>query len=245
MKSGLSEKGLLMMNKTLGATAKIFLEKGYEGTSSKMVAELLGVTNGSPFYHYGNKEGILLELVKRMFAGQFRQAETINSDSNDPLLLLASETALQMHIVELSEPLRDLYVTAYTLPSTSEYIHQNMTKKLQAVYGEYFPGATEEDFYLLELASAGVTRRYMALPCSETYPLQRKLRQYLGCCFRIYKVPAERYEPVIEQAVSLDLTEVARRIIDDTVRQVDEEFESIMEKKYERKRRIPEESATR
>lgn len=53
-----------MKRKILSASAKVFLEKGYAGTSSKMVSELVGVSNGSPFFHYGNKEGVLLELVK-------------------------------------------------------------------------------------------------------------------------------------------------------------------------------------
>lgn len=235
MKPGLSEKGLLMKRKTLSATAKIFVEKGYEGTSSKMVANLLGVSNGSPFYHYGNKEGVLLELVKRMFSGQFISAEALVSPEDDPLLLIAAETALQMHIVELSEPLRDLYVTAYSLPSTSEFIYQSMVPKLTAFFGQFLPGATKEDFYMMELASAGVTRNFMALPCSEELPLSRKLKQYYTYCFQIYNVPEERSAPIIEKASQMDLTEIAQSIIDETVRQADLEFETAMSLKYERK----------
>ena len=67
MKTGPSPKGLLMKRKILSASAKVFLEKGYAKASSKMVAELLGVSNGSPFFHYGNKEGVLLELVAVFF----------------------------------------------------------------------------------------------------------------------------------------------------------------------------------
>ena len=91
---------------------------------SKLVADLVGVSNGSPFFHYGNKEGVLLEFVKRMFSGQFRIAERLTGDATDPLMLYGLETALQMHIVELSEPLRELYVSAYTLPSTAAYINE-------------------------------------------------------------------------------------------------------------------------
>lgn len=116
MKRGPYSKGILMKRKILSASAKAFLERGYAGTSSKLVADLVGVSNGSPFFHYGNKEGVLLEFVKRMFSGQFCIAERLTGDATDPLMLYGMETALQMHIVELSEPLRELYVTAYTLP---------------------------------------------------------------------------------------------------------------------------------
>ena len=94
-----------MKRKILSASAKVFLERGYAGTSSKMVADLVGVSNGSPFFHYGNKEGVLLEFVKRMFSGQIRIAGRLAGTVTDPLMLNGLETSLHMHIVELSAPL--------------------------------------------------------------------------------------------------------------------------------------------
>ena len=228
MRPGPSPKGLLMKRKILSASAKVFLEKGYAKASSKMVAELLGVSNGSPFFHYGNKEGVLLELVRQMFAGQFRSAERLIGPDADPLLLYAAETAMQMHLAELSEPLRELYVTAYTLPSTSRFIYESMLPKLAAIFGGFLSDTSEQNLRGLELASAGVTRSFMAEPCSERFPMERKLRQYLTCCFKLYDVPPERYEPVIRQTIQMDLIPIAEQIIDRTVRQADEAFEAAM-----------------
>ncbi len=228
MGSEISQKGLLMRRKVLSASAKVFLERGYEKASAKMVAELLGVSNGSPFFHYGNKEGVLLELVRQMFAGQFRAAEQLMGTVTDPLLLYALETSLQIHITELSEPLRELYVTSYTLPGTTKFIVDSMTPKIKAIFGEFWPGADDRNFYELELASSGITRSFMREPCDESFTLERKLRLYFSCCFRMYNVPPERYEPVIEQAVGINLTQVAKHIIDRTVQQADEAFELAM-----------------
>ena len=227
MKHGPSPKGLLMRRKILSASAKVFLEKGYAGASSKMVADLLGISNGSPFYHYGNKEGVLLEFVRQMFAGQFRTAAQIAGPQTDPLLLYASETALQLHIAELSEPLRELYVTAYTLPSTSLYINQNMVPKLSAIFGKYLHSHSEHDVYLLELAAAGVTRSFMTEPCTESFPIEQKIKSYLTCCFRIYGVPPEQYEPLIEQVARMDLSAMAQTLVNQTVQQADEVFLSV------------------
>lgn len=228
MRPGPSPKGLLMKRKVLSASAKIFLEKGYAGTSSKQVAELLEVSNGSPFFQYGNKEGVLLELVKQMSIGQFKLAADTLGDLNDPLLLCSVETALQMYIVELSEPLRELYVTAYTLPSTSQFIYESMAGKLQSFFQEFQPEAGAEEFFELEVASAGVMRNFLARPCDESFSMEHKLRRYLECVFRIYLVPPERYQPVIDQVVKLDLTEQARWIINEMVRDVDRRFEAAM-----------------
>lgn len=228
MKRGPYSKGILMKRKILSASAKVFLEKGYAGTSSKMVADLVGVSNGSPFFHYGNKEGVLLEFVKRMFSGQFRMVEHMTCGDNDPLLLYGMETTLQMHIVEISEPLRELYVTAYTLPSTSAYITEGMEKKLAVIFGSFRPRATEQDWALLELATAGITRSFMVQPCTEELTMERKLRSYLSSCYKLFDVPAARYEPLIEQILRIDFAPKAREIIAKTVRKVDEDYEAAM-----------------
>lgn len=221
--------GRLTRRRVLSASAKIFLEHGYEKASGKMVAELLGVSGDSPFSHYGNKEGVLLELVRQMFVGQFNAAGQIIGGSEDRLLLYGVETALQLHIIERSEPLRELYVTAYTLPSTSGFIHQSMAPKLSAIFGPYQPRSmTLENFYVLDLATAGMTRSFMAERCTERFPMEQKIRQYLACCFKIFDVPPSEYEPVIERIIQMDLSSAAERVIDRTVRQADAAFEIAM-----------------
>lgn len=81
------------------------------------------------FAAFENKEALLYTLTESMFESQFDNAEKLIGSSADPLLVYAVETALQMYITELSEPLRELYVMAYSLPTTSEYIYQNTAKK--------------------------------------------------------------------------------------------------------------------
>ena len=181
-----------MKRKILSASAKVFLERGYAGTSSKMVADLVGVSNGSPFFHYGNKEGVLLEFVKRMFSGQFRIAERLAGTVTDPLMLYGLETALQMHIVELSEPLRELYVTAYTLSSISAYLYRGTAKRLEGIFGDDLPDAEAKDFYEMEITSTGMMRSFVAVPCDVYFTVERKIARFLECALKICNVPPER-----------------------------------------------------
>ena len=62
---------MVTRRKILTVSMKLFLEKGYEGTTAKEVADMAGIVSGSPFFQFGNKEGVLLDLVKQMFDGQF------------------------------------------------------------------------------------------------------------------------------------------------------------------------------
>ena len=158
---GKQASGLLTQQKMLRATVKLFLEKRYEGTTTAEIARAAGMPPSSFFRAFPSKEALLLELDKRMFSGQFALAEQ-HSAAQDPVLLYAVETAIQLHIAELTEPLRELYVTAYTLPSTSAYLYRSTAKRLEGIFGDYLPDAEAKDFYEMEIASTGMMRSFVA-----------------------------------------------------------------------------------
>ncbi len=223
---GLQARGIARRNRMLKAATFLFLEQGYDKTTTTQIAKAAGMSQASFFAAFESKEAILLELTKIMFSSQFVAAAAM-MPTDDPLLLYALETGLQLHITELSEPLRELYVATYSLPSTSEYVYQNTTKKLIKIFAPYLPEAQENDFYELEIASASITRGFMARPCDLYFTMERKLRRYLSCCFRIYKVPQEVYAPVIEAALRRDLKSDAEKIIAATIQQAELGFEQI------------------
>ena len=106
---GKQTNGLLTQQKMLRAAVALFLESGYEKTTTAKIAKAAGMTQSSFFRAFASKEALLLELVRRMFGGQFALAEQ-HSGIEDPVLLYAVETSLQLHVAELTEPLRELYV---------------------------------------------------------------------------------------------------------------------------------------
>lgn len=238
MKKGIQPSGMVTRRKILTVSMKLFLEKGYEGTTAKEVADMAGIVSGSPFFQFGNKEGVLLDLVKQMFDGQFATAGMLAGEGADPLLLYALETALQLHIAEMSDPLRELYVTAYTLPRTSAYIYENMIDKIEAIFSPYLTGLEKNDFYELEIAAAGVMRGFMARHCDLYFTIERKVMRCLSCCFKLYEVPREIYMPALQQALAVDLASVARIVVDKTVRAAEEGVEAALaEPRPERKSR--------
>ena len=132
--------GLVTQQKVLRGAVALFLEKGYTRTTTGEIAKAAGIGQSSFFHVFPSKEALLLELVKRMFGGQFALAGQ-HSGEQDPVLLYAVETALQLHIAELTEPLRELYVMAYSLPSIAAYLYKSTTKRLQVIFGPYLPEA--------------------------------------------------------------------------------------------------------
>ena len=226
MPRGIQKKGIGREKKMLYAAIQQFLENGYERTTTAAIAKAAGMAPSSFFAAFENKEALLLRLVQEMFHSQFFQSEALLPCNGDPVFLYSIETSLQLHITEISEALRELYVAAYTLPNTSEYINVNTAKKLQQLFAEYLPDATEKDFYEMDLASCGITRNFMARPCSMYFTIEDKISRYLSCCLTLYHVPEKKQRDIIDSILSMDLRTIAEKLIEDTIDRAEKGFES-------------------
>ena len=197
---------------------ELFLEQGYQETTLDQIAERIDRTKGAVLRAYPDKESILYALVTHMFRVQFSTARSLLGEKADPLLVYCVETAMQLHICELGEPLRDLYTSAYTLPTTSDFIYRSTARELRLIFGKYLPNAAESDFYELDLVSGGVMRGLMARKCDMYFTIEKKITLFLQCALKIYDVPAQEREAVIPQVLAMDLAAMARSTVENTVR---------------------------
>ena len=207
----------------------LFLEKGYTRTTTGEIAKAAGIGQSSFFHVFPSKEALLLELVKRMFGGQFDLAGQY-SGTEDHVFLYAVETSLQLHIAELTEPLRELYVVGYSLPTTSAYIYHSTAKRLQTIFGAYLPDAQPKDFYEMEIASASIMRGFMSVPCDLYFTPEAKITRFLECSLKLYDVPKEKRAAITAAVLQMDLHAMAAGIIQQTVQQAEKGFEALTEK---------------
>ena len=221
--------GLVTQQKVLRAAVALFLEKGYTRTTTGEIAKAAGIGQSSFFHVFPSKEALLLELVKRMFGGQFDLAGQY-SGTEDHVFLYAVETSLQLHIAELTEPLRELYVVGYSLPTTSAYIYHSTAKRLQTIFGAYLPDAQPKDFYEMEIASASIMRGFMSVPCDLYFTPEAKITRFLECSLKLYDVPKEKRAAITAAVLQMDLHAMAAGIIQQTVQQAEKGFEALTER---------------
>lgn len=208
----------------LHAAMLSFLENGYEHTTLRSISAATGLDLNAVIRAYGHKEGILLELVKKALAAQFKLAEgLIVGKTDDRILYYAAETTLQLYIAESSEHIRELYSFAYSLPSTTEYIQQTITEKLEYLFKAHLPQLETKDFYELEIASGGIMRSFMLKPCDMYFTMDRKVKSFLETTFRVYKVPEEKIREAVDFVSQFDYEEIAQnginKMLEDLKRQ--------------------------
>ncbi len=87
---GKQANGLVTQQRVLRAAVAQFLVKGYTGTTTADITGAAGIAQSSFFHVFPSKEALLLELVRRMFGGQFDLAGQ-HSGAADPVFLYAVE----------------------------------------------------------------------------------------------------------------------------------------------------------
>ena len=208
--------------KVLYAAAKLFLEKGYTLTSLKEIANEAGVHISSMNQYFGPKENILAELVEYVLNGQFAATDKLLAGiTDDKILNYAAETTLQLHMAESSEQVRDLYAAAYSMPKTSAIIQQMITEKLEVIFKEVRPELDTKEFYKLEIASGGIMRGFMTIPCNMWFTMDQKVASFLETTFLVYQVPREKIQEAIQFVSRFDFEAIAKSTIDGMLKRLE------------------------
>ena len=199
--------------KILTVCVRLFLEQGYKNTSVSQIVDEAGVARGSYLNLFPTKDKILLDLTETMFGGQFGMARSITDTKLPPVYAYALETAIQLTLTELNENLREIYIEAYSLPETSEYIYLHTTAEMKQIFSANFPDYSDSDFYEMEIGTAGLMRNYMARKCDIHFPLERKLSRFLTAAMRVYRVPEDELEQTVRFVERLDIRSIAERVM--------------------------------
>ena len=210
----LRSDGLRTEKRILTTCVRLFLENGYHATTMQQISRESGVSIGSFFNLFHSKDGVLLELVRFMFENQFSTARSVTGAELPPVYVYAVETAIQLTLTELNEHLRDIYLEAYTCRETLDYIQRATAGELYRIFGSYQPELTQQDFDELEVGSAGLMRGYMANPCTEAFPLERKLSKFLAMALRVYRVPEDEVRRVLAFVLGLDIPAISQQVME-------------------------------
>lgn len=199
----------------LHSASKLFIEKGYTNTKIHDISEECGVTYNEIFRLFIDKDTLLSNLIDLVIEHQFEFTnEYLKEKTDDKLLIYSFESVLQLYIAESKEHIREMYAVSYSMPSTTHKIYDYITGVLEETFSEYLLGYETKDFYELEMASAGIMRAYLINPCTMYFTMDRKVKRYLETALKIYNVPNDKIEYVINFINQFDMVKLAKEVLD-------------------------------
>ena len=210
------EESRILYSKILTAATVLFVQKGYEKTTLMDISKLSGVPKTKILYEMHSKEGILGLLVAKFLDGVAKASDAVSKKlTDDKLMIFMANEVLQIYMAEMNEDMRNLYLSAYSMPKTSEEVLRRRAELFYKEFGEDFPEFELKDFYELEIASIGIMRAYISVPCSMYFTLEAKTDRLISTMLKIYDIDDKRIEKTKEFMKKIDFEAVAKKTVED------------------------------
>ncbi|MBR2953017.1 MAG: TetR/AcrR family transcriptional regulator [Clostridia bacterium] len=209
-----AEQTAEIRKKVLVAATQLFIEKGYEQTTIKDISRLAGLPTNTVFYKMKTKEDILCALLNHFLDGVFDLANSYAKKyTDDEMLHYMVYVCLQLYMAETSEDMRNLYLNAYSLPKVSEAIRLRLTKEMQHILSSELPELESKDYYEIEIASSGIMRGYISVPCDMYFTAKVKSKRCVEMMMLIYRFKEEKIQQAIEFVEKFDFKTMANQAI--------------------------------
>lgn len=205
----------------LTAATALFIEKGFERTTIADIAKESGIPKSKILYEMKSKEDILSMLVTKFLDGVTHASDAVSKKLTDDILhIFMANEVLQIYMAEMNEDMRNLYLAGYTMPKTSEAVLKRRTDMIYEKFGSMFPSFALKDFYELEIASTGIMRAYMTVPCDMYFTLEAKTEKLVTTMLRIYNLDEETIDRTNEFIKKIDFEDVALKAVENVFKEL-------------------------
>ena len=118
-------------------------------------------------------------------------------------------------MAEMNEDMRNLYLAAYSMPKTSDAVLRRRSQMLYEQFGYLFPQFALKEYYELEIATMGIMRAYMSVPCDMYFTMEAKVDRLISTILKIYDVDSKIVEETKEFMKKIDFEAVAKNTVAD------------------------------
>lgn len=189
-----------LKNNVLKSARKLFISQGYSKTTIKQIIKESHITTGSLYHFFKDKEDILLNITRDMFAIAAEASDSLQIKENDPCLRFSLEIGLQLDFIVKYERIAEIYLAAYNACHISELIVRMGSERNRALFKEYNPEFTDDDYYARTLAVKGILHSFVdELVNFKRIEDRKRIDSILEMILLIFNVPEDRIKRTIKK----------------------------------------------
>ena len=131
-----NKKSSEKIQKITDISRNLFIRNGYDNTSVRDILTQAGISTGSLYNFFRNKEEILLSIYKEILEQIDRTCEEITSGLDNPLLKFSVSIALQSIVFMNNQSKKNIYFAAFQSRLVEEYIIEQNHKVVRSLLEE-------------------------------------------------------------------------------------------------------------
>jgi len=133
--------------KILRAAQRLFAQQGYEGTTTRDLAQAAGVAEGTLFRHFANKKAILIEVATQGWVDLLTDLLTELSEMGSYKAVAQVMHRRMLHMRENADMMRVCFMEAQFHPELRDRIQSEVIAKMTDVAEAFFQTAMDRGIY--------------------------------------------------------------------------------------------------
>jgi AcrR family transcriptional regulator len=195
-----------LKRKKIGMVSKrLFLKNGYDNTTIRQIIKEAGISIGSLYNFFKNKEDILLYVYKNVVLEINTTTRKIAEEFQEPFLRSSMSIALQLYIGLENKALLGLYLAAFRSETIDNFVLHYRTKDMEVVLKDSGLHFSYDEIYHRILAMNGAVKALVerkakgliAMSFQDIYSLIVRMG------FSGFNVPGERIDDIIQQTTRI------------------------------------------
>jgi len=133
--------------KILRAAQRLFAQQGYEGTTTRDLAQAAGVAEGTLFRHFATKKAILIEVATQGWVDLLTDLLTELSEMGSYKAVAQVMHRRMLHMRENADMMRVCFMEAQFHPELRDRIQSEVIAKMTDVAEAFFQTAMDRGIY--------------------------------------------------------------------------------------------------
>jgi len=201
----------------LNTSRELFETQGYNKTTIRQIIKKAGVTTGSLYHFYSNKDDILLNITTDYFEAVIDKANEFAHEYKEPLLGFSLDASIIFHLMDRHKTLAELFINSYNSPVVSVQIIKFATNLTKEWFGAYNPSFTHCDYYNRAVLIRGIFHSLLNDHLYESsIPLKDKIHLLIMTVNQMFNVPDEKIQKIILQTEEI-INKIKITILDYTI----------------------------
>jgi len=131
----------------LKAAQRLFARQGYDGTTTRDLAQSAGVAEGTLFRHFANKKAILIEVATQGWVGILTDLLTELSEMGSYKAVAQVMRRRMWHLQQNTDMMRVCFMEAQFHPELRDRIQSEVITKMTDVAEAFFQTAMDRGIY--------------------------------------------------------------------------------------------------